>query len=448
MAADTEGLTDAGRTSPRTPIRLSPSESAAVAGKVLLPLVAQGAILRRPRVTAWAERRQTDRAAASVLGTLRERHAAAPLLVPMGPRRVVVPVHPDDVGALLRGSPEPFSPASREKRAALRHFEPDSVLISPASRRPPRRAFNEGALDTKEPVHAEAEALVAAVTREADALVAESRRRGTLDWSVFAPAFWRAVRTVVLGTSARDDEHLTEVLARLRGTANWAYLRPRRPRLREEFDRLLDHYVDLAEPGSLMASAATAADATDVDPRGQAPQWLFAFDAAGAAVIRALAVVASRPDVRDRLRAESAAGDPSLPYARGCVLESVRLWPTTLVILRDSTSTTTWGEADLPAGTSFAIVSAFFHRDGDRLPFAHDFVPDAWLDGSADADWSLVPFSGGPVSCPGRNVVLLVASHLLARLAEEDLDYSRSRYLARAPLPATFDHAGVALTAR
>jgi hypothetical protein len=51
------------------------------------------------------------------------------------------------------------------------------------------------------------------------------------------------------------------------------------------------------------------------------------------------------------------------------------------------------------------------------------------------------------VSCPGRNVVLLVAGRLLARLAELDLGYARARYLARDPLPTTFDHYGARFTA-
>jgi hypothetical protein len=59
-----------------------------------------------------------------------------------------------------------------------------------------------------------------------------------------------------------------------------------------------------------------------------------------------------------------------------------------------------------------------------------------------------VPFSGGPVSCPGRNVVLLVASHALARLATLDLAVSRGRYLAEDPLPCTVDHLGLRFGAR
>ncbi len=432
--------------SPRTPVDLDPVRSVAVAGRVLGPLVAQGAIVRRPRVTAWAERRQTDRSAQALLDDLRRRHDGAPVVLRLGPRRVVLPLHADDVGALLAGSPDPFTPASVEKRAALRHFEPDAVLISPSGRRPPRRALNEQALDTAEPVHRDAEPLLAAVDREADLLAAAVRRDGVLDWDAFAPAFWRVVRSVVLGAGARDDERVTDLMWTLRQDANWAYLRPRRPGLRHELAGLLHEYVERAEPGSLVAHAAAAGGRTGVDPAGQVPQWLFAFDAAGAAVVRALAVAASRPAVRERLRAEAASGAAMQPYARGSVLESVRLWPTTLVVLRDSTAPTTWGGRDLPAGTGFAVVSAFFHRDPQRLDIAHAFAPEAWLDGRADADWGLLPFSGGPVSCPGRNVVLLVAGRLLARLATLDLRFARARYLAREPLPATFDHYGARFT--
>jgi cytochrome P450 len=96
-----------------------------------------------------------------------------------------------------------------------------------------------------------------------------------------------------------------------------------------------------------------------------------------------------------------------------------------------------------PAGTGFVVLSAYFHRDADRIEFADAFTPEAWLDGRADADWGLVPFSGGPVSCPGRNLVLLLASHTLARLADLDLAVGRGRYLADDPLPPTMDHLGL-----
>ena len=114
----------------RTPADLSAADAIRVVSQVLAPLVAQGAIVRRPNATALAERHQTDRTARAVLGGLRERHGGAPLAFGVGPRRFVVATAPDDVRRLLQDSPEPFSPATKEKRGALAHFQPEGVLIS------------------------------------------------------------------------------------------------------------------------------------------------------------------------------------------------------------------------------------------------------------------------------------------------------------------------------
>ncbi|GAB2471852.1 cytochrome P450 [Promicromonospora xylanilytica] len=429
-----------------TPVDLTVGETTRVLGRVLAPLVAQGAIVRRPRATAWAERRQTDRTARAVLGGLRERHGGAPLVARVGPRRIVVVTEPEDVRRLLEGSPEPFTPATREKYAALAHFQPEGVLISSTAERWHRRPFNEKVLQTEQPVHDDGAAVVEAVRRGAAELTEQLASTGRLDARSFTDAWWGIVLEVVLGTKARGDRELVAVLDALRRDANWAWLRPRRSRLREELEARISSYVLAPEAGCLAAVAHRCGPATAV---GQVPHWLFAFDAAGAATLRALAMAAARPGVRERLLVEAEPAGPGgtrpavLPYARACVLESLRLWPTTLVVLRDSTGPTEWGDRTLPARTGFAIVSSFFHRDPARLPHADAFVPEAWLDGRNAADWGLIPFSGGPVACPGRNLVLLVASHLLTRLVAQDLRVARGRYLARDPLPATMDHLGL-----
>lgn len=426
-----------------TPVDLNPAEAARVVSTVLAPLVAQGAIVRRPRATAWAERHQTDRAARAVLSGLRARHDGAPLALRIGPRRLVVVTEPDHVRRLLEGSPEPFTPATKEKTGALRHFQPEGVLISSTADRRYRRPFNEAALRTELPVHDDGAAFTDAVRHGAGVLARRLRESGGLDATAFTDVWWGIVLQVVLGVRARADRELVDLLDALRRDANWSWFHPRDDRLRAELARRVESYLSAPEPGTLAAAAHAAGPAT---APGQVPHWLFAFDAAGAATLRALAVVSARPEVRARLLAEVAAPGPGtalLPYARACVLESLRLWPTTLVVLRDSTGPTVWGDRTLPGGTGFAVVSAFFHRDPERLDHADAFVPEAWLDGRNADDWGLVPFSGGPVSCPGRNVVLLVTSHLLAHLAAHDLRVHRGRYLAGDPLPATVDHLGL-----
>ncbi|MFD2792489.1 cytochrome P450 [Promicromonospora vindobonensis] len=424
-----------------TPVDLNAAENARVLGRVLAPLVAQGAIVRRPPATAWAERHQTDRTARAVLTGLRERHGGAPLVVRIGSRRLVVVTEPDDVRRLLEGSPEPFTPATKEKHAALAHFQPEGVLISSTAERWHRRPFNEAVLQTDQPVHDDGAAVVDAVHRGAAQLTQHLALTGRFDAQSFTDAWWGIVLEVVLGSKARGDRELVAVLNALRRDANWSWLRPRRTRLREELEARIASYVQTPEQGCLAAAAHRRGPATAV---GQVPHWLFAFDAAGAATLRALAMAAARPTVRERLLAEAEPAGPALlPYARACVLESLRLWPTTFAVLRDSTGPTDWGERTLPTRTGFAVVSSFFHRDPARLEHADAFVPEAWLDGRNSADWGLIPFSGGPVACPGRNLVLLVASHLLTRLVARDLRVARGRHLAGDPVPATMDHLGL-----
>jgi hypothetical protein len=64
----------------------------------------------------------------------------------------------------------------------------------------------------------------------------------------------------------------------------------------------------------------------------------------------------------------------------------------------------------MPPGTGLVIVSSFFHRDERALPYADRFEPEIWLDGRAQDDWSLIPFSGGPATRPGSTRTGWVAS--------------------------------------
>src|SRR5699024_3018475 len=113
-------------------------------------------------------------------------------------------------------------------------------------------------------------------------------------------------------------------------------------------------------------------------PHHQIPQWMFAFDAGGWATFRALALIAAHPGAAQTAREEFGRA-PDLPHLRACVLESLRLWPTTPAILRDSTEATTWAGGTLPAGASVMIFAPFFHRDETRLRDAHRFAPQIWL---------------------------------------------------------------------
>jgi cytochrome P450 len=92
------------------------------------------------------------------------------------------------------------------------------------------------------------------------------------------------------------------------------------------------------------------------------------------------------------------------------------------MVLRQTTAATTWETGVMPEGTGVLLFAPFFHRDDQRVPFADRFAPEVWIEegreqqGVAPGEWAFIPFSDGPAVCPGRNLVLLVTSFMLATL--------------------------------
>lgn len=399
---------------------LKATEHGRVLTRVLASPVIKGPIIRRPKAVDLAERIDADSAGVEEMQELRARYGDGPVQMKLMPgRRIAVLLNPDDVHRVLNDTPEPFSPASLEKRGALNHFQPAGALVSSPEARQARRPFNEEALQAGRTMHSHAEKMTQAITEEVDALRGHMDFTQGLDWDAFIQMWWRVVRRITLGDSARDDEQLTTDLNQLRARGNLSYLAPKNRKQRKRFITSLRGYLERAEPGSLAAMAAQTPTTDEAVPEQQIPQWLFAFHAASWAAFRTLSLLAADSETTEAVRKEAESQFPDLPLMRASMLESLRLWPTTPLILRETTETTTWRNGTLPEGTSILIFAPFFHRDDETLEEAHRFTPDLWLRHRDDTDWPLVPFSGGTGFCPGRNVVLLTASAVLAELIRE-----------------------------
>jgi cytochrome P450 len=420
--------------------------------EILLPLVARGVIVRRPAVVAMAERLELDKRAVRRMQRLRRRYGSGPLVVRLPFRRIALVLDPDHVHRVLEESPRVFSAANFEKQHALGHFQPEGVLISEGAEREDRRRFNEAVLETPRPVHGLADAMLAKVREEADSLLTTSRATGFLRWDDFIESWFRVVRRVTFGDGAADDERLTDMSGALRANANWSFLRPKDRQLREAFlDRVRDH-VERAEPGSLAEMMARVPTTSMTEPHQQVPQWLFAFDPAGIAAFRALALIESHPEharrVREELRGRDLSTPQELPLLRATVLESLRLWPTTPGILRDAKVETLWERGVLPAGSGVLIFAPFFHRDDRRLREANRFAPELWASPRSTDAWPLVPFSEGPVVCPGQNLVLLLTTAMVAALLEQHDLRPKDALDPSRPLPSVLNPFGLSFDLR
>ncbi|OII60411.1 cytochrome [Streptomyces sp. CC53] len=430
------------------PRSASARDAARFGAVVLAPALAAGLLLRRRTGMALAERYAADRRAVRLLGELRRRYGPGPLRIDLAGRRFAVLLDAADAEAVLAGTPDPYAPSGVENRASLERFQPHGALVVRGDERAARRLLDETALETGNQLHSLAPRMLRAVREEAGLLLAAvSAGTGELRWDRFSEAWQATVRRLALGDTARDDTALTAMLGRLRASADRPAASPGRARLRDRFDRRLRDHVERAEPGSLAAALAATTAAPGTDPVGQVPHWLSGFDAAGIAAYRALALLATHASQATQVRNELAVTDLTeprpLPYTRACVLESVRLWPTTPFLLREAVRETAWGEGTLPAGTEFLIYTPLFQRGS--LPYADRFTPEIWLDGTAEDTAGLYPFSAGPGACPGEDVALFATSTLLAALLERHtyLPDRPGRLRPDRPLPRTLDHFGL-----
>ena len=370
-----------------------------VAG-VMLPNIAKGIILRRSMALGMAERLDLDRRAIRTVVRLRHRYGQGPVLLNLFGRKLAVILDSADLRHVLANSPEPFASSTPEKRSVLTHFQPKGVLVSHGAEREDRRRVNEQALEFHSPVHRLAEPFQAVIASEAAPML----RNQQLDWTAFSDGWFRMVRRITFGEVAAEDHELSSIMAALRSAANWGFLHPKRSVLREELLARIRRYLEHAEPETLAGAMAQIPKTAMTAPEHQVPQWLFAFDAAAMATFRSLALLATHGIRTD------------IPFLRATVLESLRLWPTTPMILRQTTEDTTWRNGVMSAGTGVVIFTPYFHRDPERVPFADRFAPEVWLDGDAERRWPFVPFSDGPGTCPARHLVLLLATGMLSQL--------------------------------
>lgn len=244
--------------------------------------------------------------------------------------------NPDDLKFVLGGSPDPFASDPEPKRNGMAAFQPDALKISRNPVWEDRRRFAEAVLDTGKPMHRLAQPFTDAARDTAEEL---ARRQMT--WQTFNDAFQKMTRRIVFGDKAAGNTSLTELLGEL-------------------MISMIEGYLKDPDPDSLAGLVAEAPAPGSVTPAGQMVHWLFAMgDTLAANTFRALGALSTHTEQQREVRAEmggaditSAIGIASLKYLAGCLLEAMRLWPTTTLFGRVATRDVEFPNgAVLPEGT-------------------------------------------------------------------------------------------------
>lgn len=299
------------------------SDALGVLGEVVLPNLAKGPIYRRDLGVRMGAALDLDRRGVARMQALRRRYGDGPVVVAIGPRKHALILSVDDAARVLAETPEPFATDTLEKHAALAHFEPGNVLISREPERSERRAWHDEALQSDCPVHSLSPAVEHHVAQAAADLASHER----VDWPAFRRRWLAMSRALLLGPSAAQDELLGHELDARREAANWSLLKPVDPTARKRFLARVAAHVALAPSDSIVGRGKSLPAGPGTRIAEQIPQWLFAFDAAGIATLRTLALLGAHPEAQARALGE--AGDTLRPFIRAAFLDAVRLYPTT-----------------------------------------------------------------------------------------------------------------------
>ncbi|PKS12442.1 hypothetical protein jhhlp_000648 [Lomentospora prolificans] len=434
------------QTDPTKMAEASVLDTMRVMNTVVAPTLAKGVIKRRPSVEALAQHRALDTKAIELLQDLRHKYGNGPLYLRFPFRSQVLLLDPEHVAQVLAETPAPFTSATKEKVSALEHLEPENVLISSPARRDELRPVHEYALATDKRVHPLAGHFKDIIRTEAESLLPNAGQDGetTMDWDKFAQAWFKVVRRIVLGDAAREDESLSGDLSAIRGRGNWGFAASANKSKLESFQKKLGQYLQNSEDGSLVSRLPKN---SELDLESQVAHWLFAFDPAGMVTFRALALLGCQPEQQKEAikEADDISAGEDHPFTRSVFLEAVRLWPTTPVILRELTEDSDIGGFTVEKGTGVIIFEPFFHRDSERLNFAHHMSPENWARGDAVLGSGLVPFSAGPAMCPAHNLVPLVGSLMMDELLSKATIDLVEPSLDPESLPGTLDHFEVKL---
>jgi cytochrome P450 len=144
-------------------------------------------------------------------------------------------------------------------------------------------------------------------------------------------------------------------------------------------------------------------------------------DTLGANAYRTLAMVVADSEVMGRVRGEldtadlsTGQGVASLSYLEGCLQETMRLWPTTPLLARETLRETELAGAKLDEGTQVMILNTFNHRDDEQVEDANRLKPERWQNGHG-RDVRFNHLSNGTQDCPGGPLVSLIGKAAVAQ---------------------------------
>jgi cytochrome P450 len=328
--------------------------------------------------------------------------------------------------------------AGTSKTRGMSFLAPNALTISNGSDWRRRRDINEQVLCTGRPhdlrslFHAKVRASFATSITSADDI---RERMGSI------------MLGVVFGSDTNSDlpDQVEELMTYVYNPGKRAVLGRFSTRRKRSFYDMLRRLW--ASPGTdcLVSSfRATDAEATPENLE-QIPHWMFTFTGSGADLLaRTIALIGSRPEVRDRVLREIAQAGPlddaetidRLDYTEACLREAGRLFAPVTRTFHRAPHGAMFGSRSIPSDVEIVHYFPAGQRDTRADPTANDFVPERWMGPDSDGvHLHASIFMSGSRTCPAEDLILFLCKGAIA--AQRNL-LVHAPSLTNNPLPMTF----------
>lgn len=214
----------------------------------------------------------------------------------------------------------------------------------------------------------------------------------------------------------------------------------------EHFDILsilikTNNFSDEALKDQLLTFLAAGYAPQEPRPCGDITDSERRHETTASALTWACYLLAKRPDLQERLREEVRQGVPAelvaaptadlagaleqLPYLNGVIHETLRLYPTVPLTMREALRDTHVGDQFVPQGTNMIISIWHINRSPAVWgPSATEFRPERWIgedgrasqNGGAGSNYDFLTFLHGPRSCIGQSFAKAEMRCLLATM--------------------------------
>lgn len=406
----------------------------------IIPYLSRGVFTEnRFWVGFWAKR-QRDPGAVKFIGGLREKYQRDYLYISMLGKKSLLVLSHEGIKRILDHSPAIYA-EPKTKRKGMSHFQPNALTISRGPEWRDRRAFNESVLEFKDGLHPYADGFLQIIRDE----VAKASN-GLRSWDDYQRLFEFIALQVIFGKGKKDTS-LTDDLKAMMHESNPPVVFDRKSKYFDGFYQKIRGHLASPEAGSLVSLCKQAPATARTQVENQIPHWMFAMkDTLAINTVRALALILSHPEAEERVREEMGQTDLSsareidgLKYLEACLQEAMRLWPSTLMLVRESLAEDNVGGCLIPAGTQVIIHNGFNHRDARTHGFADRFFPETWLKGGVDYHFNHL--SNGAQVCAGKALALFIGKAVLATLlADNRLRLHKPGLDATGPVPYAYDH--------